>query len=189
MFERRSLVGNGGEATLNSVKLLSSISKNFLFFNLSRSIVAVRPFPSQPFKRSALAMAILAFYLCEILVNGAALAEHDNDDVATEQKPDQPGLKSVKYVEAISGAEFSVRYGLIPGWRLREDLAYKIYLDGKHSQTKVFKKTDLLPGATSWVEDGVKVRSYDDWYLRKYRFADIVLGKLLCNSQFCSPPG
>jgi hypothetical protein len=130
-------------------------------------------------------MAILSCFQCQILVNGVALPEYDDDNDATERTPNQPGLTSVNYVEAISGAEFSVKYGLLSGWTLKEDLVWKIYLDGKHSQSKVKKTAMLVPGAISWVEEGVKVRISDDWYLRKYGFADIVLGKLQCMLHFC----
>lgn len=181
-----SLVSIRGEPTLKSVKVLSSISKNFSPFNFRRSIIALRPFSFSLLRRNAFSMAILSFFQCEILVKGVALREYDDDDVVTEREDNQPGLTSVKYVEAISGAEFSVGYGLLSGWTLKEDLAIKIFLDGKHSQTNVYKKAELVPRAISWVENGIKLRSCNDWYLRRYQFADIVLGKLRCNSQFCN---
>jgi hypothetical protein len=121
-------------------------------------------------------MAILSFYQCQIMVDGAVLREYDDDD--TDQKPDQTIPTVVKYVQATSGAEFSVNFSLLEDWKVDQDLAWKIYLDGTFSQSSVVANSTLYFDKTSWNLNGLSVGRDDKWYLKKYKFADLIIGKL-----------
>jgi hypothetical protein len=126
-------------------------------------------------------MAILSFYKVEILVNGVALEEYDDDDPERRHIPPIPTL--VKYVEATSGAEFSIRYVLLPECKVdedlgTEDLAWKTFLEGTKSQTSVTKCLKLSQHGRQWERKGVEVGRDKEWYFKKYKFADLVTGKL-----------
>jgi hypothetical protein len=121
-------------------------------------------------------MAILSFYQCQIVVDDVVLREYDDDD--TDQKPHQSIPTVVKYVQATSGAEFSVNFSLLEDWKVDHDLAWKIYLDGTFSQSSVVANSTLYFKKTSWSLSGLSVGRDDDWYLKKYKFADLITGKL-----------
>lgn len=121
-------------------------------------------------------MAILSSYKCQIIVNGVALQEYDDDDA--EQKSDETTPTVVKYVEATSGADFGIKCDILQGWNGGNDLVWRIVLDGTKSRSDVLKETEIIPGYTSSVRNGVQSGSGRQWHLRKYRFADIIIGKL-----------
>lgn len=121
-------------------------------------------------------MAILSFYECQIRFNGVALQEYDDED-GTEQAPNKPTPIVVKYVEATSGAEFSIKYKVHKGWKLDDDLSWQILLDGKQSNSNLLRRDDVLSGYASSVVEGVRYGSGSDWRLRKFKFADIVNGE------------
>jgi hypothetical protein len=123
-------------------------------------------------------MAILSFYQCQIMVDGVALREYDDDDDDTDQKSDQSIPTVVKYVQATSGAEFSVNFSLLKDWKVDQDLVWKIYLDGTFSQSSVIANSTLYFIQHSWNLKGLSVGRGDEWYLKKYKFADIITGKL-----------
>jgi hypothetical protein len=117
-------------------------------------------------------MAPLYYSECQILVNGVPAPEYDDDDAG----PERYGAVT-KYIEAISGAEFSVKIAVRPGWEWCNDLGWRIYLDGRKSDNRVVRKEKVLPGQTSWTCEGESSGQGTDWVLRKFRFADIVTGK------------
>ncbi len=120
-------------------------------------------------------MAIFSFYQCQILVNGVALQEYNDDEI---QKGHQSFPIVTRYVEAASGAEFIITFSLLPERVLDEDLVWTISLDGTTRQCAVVDNSKLRYGFNIWTRDGVQVGRDDDWYLKKYKFADIVMGKL-----------
>ena len=105
-------------------------------------------------------MAILSFYECQILVDGVALQEYDNDD--TEDKLDQHVPTEVKYVQASSGAEFSIKFKVLPGWDLCHDFCWQISLDGNLVGAKVVTEGAISDGCTSFTVSGVHFRSGQD---------------------------
>jgi hypothetical protein len=123
-------------------------------------------------------MAILSFYEVQVRVNDVALQEYDDDD--SEQTPDPATPPTVvKYVEAISGAEFSIKSKIRSGWNQDGDLACEISLDGNKVKSYVHSRERYLEGNDSKVIEGVDSGSGSDWHRRKFKFADIVTGESL----------
>lgn len=122
-------------------------------------------------------MAITSFYECQILINGVAVPEYDDEDNNAEGTTHQAAPTVTKYVQAISGAEFSIKTGLLPGWKLDQELAFSFFLDGDVCGNRLVRKANLFPRANSWVDDSTKEWRCNEWCQRKYKFADIVLGK------------
>jgi hypothetical protein len=119
-------------------------------------------------------MAILQPFECKVEVNGVALKEYEDED--TEQATTTTTL--TKYVEAISGANFSLRLTLQPGWTMKADfLAWVTVLDGQKYGGGVIG-SDVYDGSHSItiVKHGVVSGSGNDWTERSFRFADIVIG-------------
>lgn len=119
-------------------------------------------------------MAILSPYSSQILINGVAVQEYDDD---SEPVPDGPVPTVVKYIEVTSGAEFSVKFSLLEKWHLKDDLVWQISLDGSHVSGRVKTREELSTGDYSSTIQGLQEGSGINGYLRKFRFADIVTGK------------
>ncbi|KAF7509838.1 hypothetical protein GJ744_007349 [Endocarpon pusillum] len=81
-------------------------------------------------------MAILSFYRCQILVNDEAVLEYEDD---TESTPDGPIPTVVKYIEAISGANFSIKFSHFPQAKLEDELAMRTYFDGTMTSNVVIR--------------------------------------------------
>ncbi|ERF76048.1 hypothetical protein EPUS_01381 [Endocarpon pusillum Z07020] len=118
-------------------------------------------------------MAILSFYRCQILVNNEAVLEYEDD---TEATPDGPIPTAVKYVEAISGANFSIKFSLFPQSKFEGELAMQVYLDGTMTTSVVIRCGGSSFDNNCWKEDGAIVGRDNEWYLKKFKFADIVTG-------------
>ena len=119
-------------------------------------------------------MAILKPFECKIEVGGAALEEYEDED--TEQANTRTSL--TKYVEAASGANFSLKLTAQPGWTMKADyIAWSIGLDGKKYGGGVIR-SECYDGTSSYtsVRHGVPSGSGDNWTERKFRFADITIG-------------
>ena len=120
-------------------------------------------------------MAILSFYKCQILVNGIAVQEYEDD---IETTPDQLVPTAVKYIEAVSGAHFSIEFSLLMEGVPKDNLAVKIYLDGNASWNMFVDVSEADLRKNCWRLDGVTVGSDGNWFLKKYQFANIVTGLL-----------
>jgi hypothetical protein len=119
-------------------------------------------------------MAILHYCQCQVLVNGVPAQEYDHDDEAAG--PQQPGTVT-QYIEAVSGAEFSIRVSSLPAWTWSNDLVWGIFLDGRTSEGRVVIKRSPSSALPFWVSEGEYSGSGTDWVLRKFKFADIVTGE------------
>lgn len=109
-------------------------------------------------------------------MNGTPLPEYDDDDTADVH--DHPVPLAVKYIEATAGSDFAIKFSLLPGWKMEDDLAWSIILDGSVSQGTVIEKARIPPGMHSKIRDSVKFGSGNDWHVKKYTFGSLVLGKL-----------
>jgi hypothetical protein len=119
-------------------------------------------------------MAILHYCQCQVLVNGVPAQEYDHDDEAAV--PQQPG-RVTQYIEAVSGAEFSIRVSSLPAWTWSNDLAWRIFLDGRRSEDRVIIKGSQFAAQPFWFCEGEYSGSGTDWVLRKFKFADLVTGE------------
>jgi hypothetical protein len=121
-------------------------------------------------------MAILSLYEVQVYVNDVALQEYDDDD---ENKIPDPATSPtvVKYIEATSGAEFSIKSRVRPGWYKDEDLCWEILLDGCAVKSRVYRRQRYLEGNYTSIIEGVESCSDGEWQLRKFKFADIITGE------------
>jgi hypothetical protein len=120
-------------------------------------------------------MAILKPFECKVEVGGVALEEYEDED--TEQANTTTSL--TKYIEAVSGANFSLKLTVQPGWTMQADfIAWYIDLDGKQCGGGVIK-SESYDGSRSCasVRYGVTSGAGGDWTERKFRFADITIGE------------
>lgn len=104
-----------------------------------------------------------------ISIDNVAVEEHIDDD--EEQKPDAV----VKYIEAISGAEFSVDCELSPPWP-HHSLLLDIYIDGKWMRGSFLKQSDFIGTVIKKSLTGVFHSKGQEWYVQKFCFSDIVVG-------------
>jgi hypothetical protein len=119
-------------------------------------------------------MAILKPFECKVEVGGVALEEYEDED--TEQANTTTSL--TKYIEAVSGSNFSLKLTVQPGWTMEADfISWHIDLDGKQAGAGVIK-SESYDGSRSYtsVRHGIVSGAGDDWTERKFRFADITIG-------------
>jgi len=121
-------------------------------------------------------MAILSLYEVQVCVNNVGLQEYDDDD--GKQTPDRATAPTVvKYIEAVSGTEFSIKPKIRPGWDQDEDLCWEIFVDGNPVKSYVYLRKKYLAGQDSSICLGVDFCSGGEWLLKKFKFADIVTGE------------
>jgi len=98
-----------------------------------------------------------------IHVNGNALHEHHADS--------EDAKAAVRYVEVVSGAEFSLVLTIEPGYAYRDkDLQYTVFLDGNFARSNITTSAKMAEGYTSSVS-GTR-RHVDDFNCyRKFTFA------------------
>jgi hypothetical protein len=119
-------------------------------------------------------MAILKPFECTVEVDGVAIEEYEDED--TEQANTTTLL--TKYVEAASGANFSLKFTVQPGWTMKADyIAWYIYLDGTPGGGGIVP-SESYDGDRSHTSllSGVSSGAGNNWTLRKYKFADITTG-------------
>jgi hypothetical protein len=119
-------------------------------------------------------MAILKPFECTVEVDGVPLEEYEDED--TEQANTTTLL--TKYVEAISGANFSLKFTVQPGWTMKADyIAWYVYLDGTLVTGGVVP-SESYDGDRSYTtqKSGALSGAGDNWTIRKYKFADITTG-------------
>jgi hypothetical protein len=104
----------------------------------------------------------------EILVNGVALQEHDDED-------DRGGANEViKYVEAVSGTTFVIRYTF--NERPKHDVSIHIALDGKWVVTKLPRLERFHDGYLQGNVTGVNSNETGRWMLSEFSFSDLKTG-------------
>src|SRR2546421_1487741 len=120
-------------------------------------------------------MAILKPFECKVEVDGVALEEYEDED--TEQANTSTSL--TKYVEAVSGTNFSLKFTVHPGWTMQADfVAWYVHLDGKNYGGGVVRREAYNGNHTcSFACHGVVSGAGHDWKERKFRFADINIGE------------
>jgi hypothetical protein len=120
-------------------------------------------------------MAILKPFECTVEVDGVALQEYDDEEI--EQANTTTSL--TKYIEAVSRANFSLKFTLQPGWTMKADyIVWSLALDGKNYGGGVItsESYDGDRSCTS-VRSGVVSGSGDNWTQRNFTFADIIIGE------------
>ena len=123
-------------------------------------------------------MAILKGIEVSVVIDGKALAEYDDEDIA-DQSPEHPSEVS-KYIEAVSDAEFSIDFTVPQFYEFTADaLAFKFILDGVTVRNSVCRKAKLKRLRKDWHENiaGSKVKNGEGWCLRPFKFNDIKIGK------------
>lgn len=95
-----------------------------------------------------------------VQVNGSAIQEYhvESGDAKTASC----------YVEAVSGAEFSVVLALEPDYAYSDDdLLFSVFIDGHHARAFVINSTELGKDCTKTIES---VRDYADGFVSFKRF-------------------
>jgi hypothetical protein len=107
-----------------------------------------------------------------IAVHGVALEEHVDED-------DQRREDSVtKYIEAISGAEYSIKVELQKPWP-DSSILIDIYIDGKWVRGAFIMQKSFVGSSAEISITGVQHTRGDEWYTRKFCFSDLVVGKFV----------
>ena len=118
-------------------------------------------------------MAILKGIRASVAINGESLVEYDEDVNEISDNPRDSNL-IVKYVEAISGAHFEIRYRWdIPDLKTCEGLMFQADLDGKCMDSVVYQfKKNHSHGRM----DSARRCVCGQWTREKFRFAEIISG-------------
>lgn len=106
--------------------------------------------------------------VAEILVNGTVIQEYDDDD-------DNSGSGStVKYIEAVSGAEFAIRYKIDeePDYDVRVDFS----LDGRRASGEIVQLDRFYGGSVENVVAGVSSNKDGRWLQSNFTFSDLKIG-------------
>ena len=123
-------------------------------------------------------MAILKGIEVSVVIDGKALAEYDDEDIADEN-PDHPSEIS-KYIEVISDAEFSIDITVPSSYDFAADaISFRLGLDGVSVKKRLCQKAKLKRLHGYWHSNiaGSDVKNGEEWYLRPFRFDDIKIGK------------
>jgi hypothetical protein len=106
----------------------------------------------------------------EIVVNGAPLTEHENeDDVSSD-----PEVMD-KYIEAQVGEIFSVRVAVNEPFPTNRDLGYKLWVDGTLVKSSYMGEATLRQHE-SITMDGVRTKSSSGWTSWPLQFQKLVIG-------------
>jgi hypothetical protein len=108
----------------------------------------------------------------EIVVNGQPLPEYDDET----NTPDSNVV--TKYVEAESGAEFSINYSFDKTFPTSHDVNVRCSLDGRQVRKPRVGRTKLLCERGQKIT-GLRVQEGKSWGLKKFRFSDLVVGKFI----------
>lgn len=108
------------------------------------------------------------------VVGGAALTEHNYD---TAQNHDLRS-SSTKYVEAASGAEFSIRYLFRPPFTPPSDVLMDIVFDNKYAQMP-FVEDGATDGCEGYVYSRATFKVDGCDFTQKFRFSELQTGKIL----------
>jgi hypothetical protein len=105
----------------------------------------------------------------KIVVNGEPLQEYvDNED---ELAPNTV----LKYVEATSGAEFTVQYTITSEFTYNHDMSLRVYVDGVRAVSNVRRSTKDVRGTCVFEER--RSGGGEDLFLRKFAFSELTIGK------------
>jgi hypothetical protein len=108
----------------------------------------------------------------EIVVDGQPLPEYDDET-------NTAGSNVVtKYVEAESGAEFSVNFSFNETFPTSHDVGVDCSLDGRQVCSSYVRRAKLLSEHGHKIL-GLQVQEGKSWGLKRFRFSDLVVGKFL----------
>ena len=115
----------------------------------------------------ALKMAILQKLEVAILVKGEQLEEYPDE----EDKANDPA-EITRYVEAVSGASFVIRVGLLPTFRLTSDiLKFSVFLGGRYAE----RILHVAESAIQLYDIKGSSRQYGkQWGRRPFKFSEII---------------
>jgi hypothetical protein len=119
-------------------------------------------------------MAVLDAYpsiKVQIEVNGAPLQEYGDDE-----EDSTPGTV-VKYIEAITGAEFEIVCEITPRWPVC-DILFKFFVDQHYTNGSFVMKNQYHGSVARHIERGVRLRKGGQELIQKYQFAALSIGEL-----------
>ncbi len=123
-------------------------------------------------------MAVLGKITVEVLVDGKALQEYEDDDMENEN----PDLV-VKYIEATSAAKFHVRVSTLGSFKVTsEAIQLQVHLDGKYVQDVIPYDHQIgIPGVPfCHLFQGLEIEGDEGWSRWPFLFSDIMCGMSLC---------
>ena len=123
-------------------------------------------------------MAILKGIEVSVVIDGKALTEYDDEDIADEDS--DYTSKVSRYVEAVSDAEFSISITVPQSYEFAADaIALRLSLDGVWVKIALCRRAKLKRLRGDWHSNiaGSDVKNGEEWYLRPFRFDDIKIGK------------
>ena len=123
-------------------------------------------------------MAILKGIEASVIVDGKALAEYDDEDTLDES-PDQTSEVS-KYIEAVSGAEFSISITVPRSYNfVGNAIALEPSIDGVCVHNRLCREAILKNLREDWhmIIAGSRVKNGEKWYQRSFKFDDIKIGE------------
>lgn len=102
----------------------------------------------------------------EVIVNGAALKEHEDHELVEDRRT------TTRYIEAVSGQVFAVAIKLLPSFEFKGDcVAFPIFADGTWVQAPHLYKGK---SKTTYLSEG---RDVGGGMVRECRFAALETGK------------
>ena len=103
--------------------------------------------------------------------------QHSNEETETEEQHSDDHETSVRYVEAISGANFSIELRTNPAFEYVDyDLRMQVFLDGV-SACSIIKDAQPETGRIKESCTGVKRCIDGTWHLEKFVFAELQTSK------------
>ena len=130
-------------------------------------------------------MAILKEIEASVIIDGNALTEYDDEDTLDESSEHTSEVS--KYIEAVSGAEFSIGLTVPKSYNFRGDaLSFKTSLDGVYVESTFCREAKLKNLREDWHKTvaGSEVKNGTQWYLRPFKFGDIKIGETSLSYQF-----
>lgn len=116
----------------------------------------------------------------EVLVNDSPLKEYDDIDNHDDEREDSvsPGTVT-KFIEAVSGAEFKIRYcfskSFIDGLGRKQGIILEAFVDGKGVASNVWEKWELQKKAERFMRGATSVVNGTN-FMSNFYFLGIPLG-------------
>lgn len=116
-------------------------------------------------------MAILGKITAEVLVDGKALQEYEDDDI----KNHNPNL-AVKYIEATSGANFHIRVSILSSFMITSDaISLEVFLDGNNVENVMPYNHQIVKSDTPFCHlfQGSETKGDEGWSRQAFHFSEI----------------
>jgi len=116
-------------------------------------------------------MAILGKITAEVLVDGQALQEYEDDGIENEN----PDLV-VKYIEATSGANFHIRVSILDSFKITSDaVSLEVYLDGNNVEnvTPYNHQISKPDSPFCYLFRGSETKGDEGWSRQAFLFSEI----------------